>query len=37
LEELVFAIPTDEFWKLITYEEKGLIKENSEALTDSLD
>jgi predicted NUDIX family phosphoesterase len=32
LEELVFAIPTDEFWKLITYEEKGLIKENSEAL-----
>jgi predicted NUDIX family phosphoesterase len=32
MEELVFAIPTDEFWKLITYEEKGLIKENSEAL-----
>jgi len=32
MEELVFAIPTDEFWKLITYEEKGLIKENGEAL-----
>ncbi len=32
MEELVFAVPTDEFWKLITYEEKGLIKENSEAL-----
>ena len=32
MEELVFAIPTDEFWKLITYEKKGLIKENSEAL-----
>jgi predicted NUDIX family phosphoesterase len=32
LEELVFAIPTDELWKLITYDEKGLIKESSEAL-----
>jgi predicted NUDIX family phosphoesterase len=32
LEELVFAIPTDLLWKLIPYEEKGLIKENSEAL-----
>jgi len=32
LEVLVFAIPTDEFWKLITYEEKGLIKDNSEVL-----
>jgi predicted NUDIX family phosphoesterase len=32
VEELVFAIPTNELWKLITYEEKGLIKENSEAL-----
>ena len=32
MEELVFAIPSDELWKLITYEEKGLIKENSEAL-----
>ena len=29
LEELVFAVPTDELWKLITYKEKGLIKENS--------
>jgi predicted NUDIX family phosphoesterase len=33
MEELVFAFPTDEFWKLITYEEKGLIQENSEALS----
>ena len=32
LEELVFAIPTDELWKLLTYKEKGLIKENSEVL-----
>jgi len=32
LEELVFAIPTDELWKLITYKEIGLIKENSEVL-----
>jgi len=32
LEELVFAIPTDELWKLITYKEQGLIKENSEVL-----
>ena len=32
MEVLVFAIPTDEFWKLITYEEKGLIKDNSEVL-----
>jgi predicted NUDIX family phosphoesterase len=32
LEELVFAISTDELWKLMTYKEKGLIKENSEAL-----
>lgn len=32
MEELVFAIPTDEFWKLITYIEKGLIEENSEVL-----
>jgi len=29
LEELVFAISTDDLWKLITYKEKGLIKENS--------
>ena len=28
-EELVFAIPTDDLWKLLTYEEKGLIKGNS--------
>ena len=32
MEELVFAIPTDELWKLITYKEKGLIKGNSEVL-----
>jgi len=32
LEELVFAIPTDELWNLISYREKGLIKENSEVL-----
>ena len=32
MEELVFAIPTAELWKLITYKEEGLIKENSEVL-----
>jgi len=32
MEELVFAFPTDEFWKLMTYKNKGLIKENSEVL-----
>ena len=32
MEELVFAIPTDELWKLITYNEKGLTKENSAVL-----
>jgi predicted NUDIX family phosphoesterase len=32
MEELVFAFPTDEFWKLMTYKKKGLIKENSEVL-----
>lgn len=32
MEELVFALPTDELWKLISYKEKGLIKENSEVL-----
>ena len=32
MEELVFAFPTDEFWKLMTYKKKGLIKENGEAL-----
>jgi predicted NUDIX family phosphoesterase len=26
LEELVFAIPTEKLWKLLTYKEKGLIK-----------
>jgi len=31
MEELVFAFPTDEFWKLIPYKI-GLIKENSEVL-----
>jgi predicted NUDIX family phosphoesterase len=32
LEELVFAIPTDELWKLLTYREKGLIKGNGDVL-----
>ncbi|TAL62155.1 MAG: DNA mismatch repair protein MutT [Bacteroidetes bacterium] len=32
MEELVFAFSTDEFWKLMTYKKKGLIKENSEVL-----
>ncbi|MBU1012354.1 MAG: hypothetical protein KKG99_05065 [Bacteroidetes bacterium] len=32
MEELVFAFPTDELWKLMTYKKKGLIKENSEIL-----
>jgi predicted NUDIX family phosphoesterase len=32
LEELVFAIPTDDLWKLLTYKEKGLIKGNSDDL-----
>ena len=32
MEELVFAFPTDGFWKLVTYEKKGLIKGNSEVL-----
>jgi len=32
MEELVFAFPTDEFWKLMTYKKKGLIKQNSEVL-----
>jgi predicted NUDIX family phosphoesterase len=31
-EELVFAFPTQELWKLLTYEKKGLIKGNSEVL-----
>jgi predicted NUDIX family phosphoesterase len=32
IEESVFAVSTDEFWKLIPYKEKGLIKGNSEVL-----
>jgi predicted NUDIX family phosphoesterase len=32
MEELVFAFPTDEFWKLMTYKKKGLIKKKSEVL-----
>jgi predicted NUDIX family phosphoesterase len=32
LEELVFAVPTDILWKLLTYKEKGLIKGNSYVL-----
>jgi len=32
MEELVFAFPTDEFWKLMTYKKKGLIKGNREVL-----
>jgi len=31
-DELVFAFPTDDFWKLIPYIKKGLIKGNSEVL-----
>jgi predicted NUDIX family phosphoesterase len=32
MEELVFAFPTDELWKLVTYNKKGLIKGNAEIL-----
>lgn len=32
MEELVFAFPTDAFWKLMTYKKKGLIQDNSEVL-----
>jgi predicted NUDIX family phosphoesterase len=32
MEELVFAFPTHELWKLMTYKKKGLIRENSEVL-----
>lgn len=32
MEELVFAFPTDGFWKLMTYKKKGLIRGNSEVL-----
>jgi predicted NUDIX family phosphoesterase len=31
-EELVFAVPTDELWKLIPYKEYGLIPKNIEVL-----
>jgi predicted NUDIX family phosphoesterase len=31
-EELVFAFPTDELWKLIPYKKKGLIKGSCEVL-----
>ncbi len=31
-EEIVFAFPTAELWKLIPYKKKGLIKGNSEVL-----
>jgi len=32
MEEIVFAFPTDYLWKLVPYEEKGLIRGNSEVL-----
>jgi len=32
LEELVFALPADKLWEIITYKEKGLIKEDGEVL-----
>lgn len=32
LEELVFAVPTHELWKLLTYKETGLIKGDSDVL-----
>ena len=32
MEELVFAFPTDELWKLLTYKQKGLIRGNSQVL-----
>jgi predicted NUDIX family phosphoesterase len=32
MDELVFAFPTADLWKLISYKEKGLIKGNSEVL-----
>jgi predicted NUDIX family phosphoesterase len=32
MEELVFAFPTVELWKLMTCKKKGLIRENGEAL-----
>ncbi len=32
MEELVFAIPTNELWELISYKEESLLKEDSEVL-----
>jgi predicted NUDIX family phosphoesterase len=32
MEELVFAFPTEELWKLISFNKKGLIKGNNEVL-----
>jgi predicted NUDIX family phosphoesterase len=32
MEESVFAFPTNELWKLITYQKKGLIRENIDVL-----
>jgi len=32
MEELVFAVPSDEVWKLIPYKKQGLIKGYSESL-----
>jgi predicted NUDIX family phosphoesterase len=32
LEELVFAIPTEVLWKLLSYKEKGLITGNCDVL-----
>lgn len=32
MEESVFAVPTDEVWRLLTYTEKGLIKGDSDLL-----
>lgn len=32
LEEQVFAIPTAELWKILTYDDAGLIKGNSDVL-----
>ena len=32
MDELVFAIPTNAFWDLMTYKEKGLISGNSDVL-----
>jgi len=32
LDELVFAIPTIELWDILTYQEKGLIRTNSDVL-----